>query len=244
MKNSKPLYHRHRFPGAVISCAVRWYFRFQLSLRDIEELLFERGVTVSYETIRRWCEKFGAGFAHRVKAARRKPGTTWHLDEVFVTLRGEPYLLWRAVDQHGAELDVLLQKRRDKAAAKRFFKRLLASCPEVPRKIVTDQLRSYPAAKAEIPELATVKHVFVKASARMNNRAENSHQPTRERERRMRGFRDPDRTQTFLSSFGLIRQHFAIKRHLLRASLYRKQLAARFEAWHHYTGLTQDPSAF
>ncbi|MGF6935579.1 hypothetical protein OKW41_004741 [Paraburkholderia sp. UCT70] len=149
---------------------------------------------------------------------------------MFVTLRGEPYLLWQAVDQHGAELDVLPQKRRDKAAAKRFFKRVLVSCSEVPRKIVTDQLRSYPAAKAEIPELATVKHVFVKASAWVNNRAENSHQPTRERERRMRGFRDPDRTQAFLSSFGLIRQHFAIKRHLLRASLYRKQLPARFEA--------------
>jgi putative transposase len=120
-------------------------------------LLFERGVIVSYETIRRWCDKFGAGFAHRVKAARRRPGTTWHLDDVFVTLRGEPYLLWRAVDQHGTELDILLQKRRDKAAAKRFFKRSLASGSEVPRKIVTDQLRSYPAAKAEIPELCIVK---------------------------------------------------------------------------------------
>jgi putative transposase len=102
--------------------------------------------------------------------------------------------LWRAVDQHGAELDVLLQKRRDKAAAKRFFKHVLASCAEAPRRIVTDQLRSYPAAKAEIPELAHVRHVFVKASARVNNRAENSHQPTRERERRMRGFRVPERT--------------------------------------------------
>jgi transposase-like protein len=100
MKKAKSLYHGHRFPAAVISCAVRWYFRFQLSLRDIEELLFERGVIVSYETIRRWCDKFGASFAHRVKAARRKPGSIWHLDEVFVTLRGEPYLLWRAVDQH------------------------------------------------------------------------------------------------------------------------------------------------
>ena len=185
----KSLYHGHRFPAVVISQAVRWYFRFQLSLRDIEELLFERGVVVSYETIRRWCDKFGASFAHRAKAARRKPGSTWHLDEMFVTLRGEPYLLWRAVDQHGAELDILVQKRRDKAAAKRFFKRVLAACPEVPRKIITDQLRSYPAAKAEIAELATVRHVFVKASARVNNRAENSHQPTRERERRMRGFR-------------------------------------------------------
>jgi hypothetical protein len=150
---------------------------------------------------------------------------------------GEPYLLWRAVDQRGAELDILLQKRRDKAAAKRFFKRVRAACPEAPSKIVTDQLRSYPAAKAEIPELANVKHVFVKASARVNNRAENSHQPTRERERRIpqgdflrgvRGFRDTELTQAFLSSYGPIRQHFTLKRHLLRASLYRKQLGERF----------------
>jgi putative transposase len=169
---------------------------------------------------------------------------------MFVTLRGEPYLLWRAVDEHGAELDILLQKRRDKAAAKRFFKRVLRSNP-VPRKIITDQLRSYPAAKAEIPGLASVKHVFVKAAARLNNRAENSHQPTRERERRIpqgnfirgvRGFRDPKRTQAFLSSFGLIRQHFALKRHLLRASLYRQQLAARFVAWREFTDLAPDPS--
>ena len=242
MKKTKSLCHGYRFPATVISHAVRWYFRFQLSLRDIEELLFERGVIVSYETIRRWCDKFGAGFAHRVKAARRKPGSTWHLDEVIVTLRGEPYLLWRAVDQHGAEPDILLQKRRDKAAATRFFKHVLAACSDAPRRIVTGQLRSYPAAKAEIPELANIQHVFVKASARVNNRAENSHQPTRER--RMRGFRDPDRTQAFLSSFGPIRQHFALKRHLLRASLYRKQLAARFAGWHRFTGLTQDPSDF
>jgi putative transposase len=241
MQNTKSLYRGHRFPAIVISCAVRWYYRFQLSLRDIEELLFERRVVVSYETIRRWCDKFGAGFARRVKAARPTPGTTWHLDEVFVTLCGEPYLLWRAVDEHGAELDILLQKRRDKAAAKRFFRHVLRSC-RVPRKIVTDQLRSYPAAKADIPDLANVKHVFVKAAARVNNRAENSHQPTRERERRMRGFRDPKRTQAFLSSFGLIRQHFALKRHLLRASLYRKQLASRFAAWHGFTAVAQNPS--
>src|ERR1700758_328562 len=105
MKKSKSLYHGHRFPAEGISCAVRWYFRFQLSLRDIEELLFERGVTVTYETIRCWCDKCGKGFAHRVKAARRKPVSTWRLDEMFVTLGGEPYLLWRAVDEHGAELD-------------------------------------------------------------------------------------------------------------------------------------------
>ncbi|MGF6674355.1 transposase-like protein [Paraburkholderia sp. WSM4174] len=140
--------HGHRFPAGVISCAVRWYLRFQLNLRDIEKLLFERGVVMTYETIRCWCDKFGADFARRVKAARHKTGSTWHLDEMFVTLRGEPYLLWRAVDEHGAELDIVLQKRRDKAAAKRFFKHVLRSCP-VPCKIVTDQLRSYPAAKAE-----------------------------------------------------------------------------------------------
>src|SRR6266850_2974018 len=138
---------------------------------------------------------------------------------------------------------MLLQKRRDTAAAERFFRRVLRSCP-VPRKIVTDQLRSYPAAKSRIPELANVRHVYVKAAARVNNRAENSHQPTRERERRLRGFRDPKRTQAFLSNFGPIRQHFAIKRHLLRASLYRKQITQRFEAWHRFTELTQNPSDF
>ncbi|CAB3810712.1 hypothetical protein LMG28614_07322 [Paraburkholderia ultramafica] len=217
-------------------------FSLSTHLRDIEELLFERGVVVSHESIRRWTAKFGARFAHRIKGARRKLGSTWHLDEMFVTLRGEPWLLWRAVDEHGIELDILLQKRRDKAAAKRFFKRVLAACPAAPKKIVTDQLRSYRAAKAEIPALANVKHVFVKACARVNNRAENSHQPTRERERRMRGFRLPERTQSFLSCFGLIRQHFALKRHLLRASLYRKQLAARFEAWRLFTGIAQAPS--
>lgn len=237
---TQSLYRGHRFPAAIISQAVRWYFRFQLSLRDIEELLFERGVAVSYETIRRWCEKFGPVFAHCAKTARRKPGSTWHLDEMFVTLRGEPYLLWRAVDEHGAELDILLQKRRDKTAAKRFFQRVLRACP-APRKIVSDQLHSYGAAKADIPELAGVRHVFVKAAARVNNRVENSHQPTRERERRMRGFRDPQRTQAFLSCFGPIRQHFALKRHLLRASLYRKQLAAWFEAWRRFTNVAQHP---
>jgi putative transposase len=121
MKKTKSLYHGHRFPAIVISCAVRWYFRFSLSLRDIEELLLERGLVVTYETIRCWCDKFGAGFAQCARAVRRKPGSTWHLDEMFVTLRGESYLLWRAVDEHGAELDVLVQKRRDKAQQSASF---------------------------------------------------------------------------------------------------------------------------
>ncbi|MBI0330290.1 IS6 family transposase [Burkholderia plantarii] len=213
----RSLYHGHRFPAAIISQAVRWYLRFQLSLRDIEELLFERGVIVSYETIRRRCEKFGATFARRVRAARLRPGRTWHLDEMFVNLRGEPWLLGRAVNERGTELDILLQKQRDKVAAKRFFQSVRRSFP-APRKIVTDPLRSYPAAKACIPELANDNHVFVKAAARVNHRAENSHhQPTRE--------------------------HFALKRHLLRASLYRKHLAVRFSTWCELAEATQNPSA-
>ncbi|WP_454806668.1 IS6 family transposase [Paraburkholderia fungorum] len=231
MKKMKSLYHGHRFPAVVISHAVRWYFRFSRSLRDVQELLLERGVVVTYETIRCWCDKFGAGSAQCAKAARPKPGSIWHMDEMFVTLRGEPYLLWRAVDEHGAELDVLVQKRRDKAAAKRFFRRVLRSNP-VPHKIVTDQLRSYPAAKADIPELAHVKHVFVKAAARLNNRAENSHQPTRRRERQMYGFRDARRTQAFLSCFVPIRQHFALPRHRMNAACHRAVVQERFATWH------------
>ena len=153
---------------------------------------------------------------------------------MFVTLRGEPYLLWRAVDEHGAELDVLVQKRRDKAAAKRFFRRVRHSNP-VPRKIVTDKLRSYPVAKADIPELAQVKHVFVKAAARVNNRAENSHQPTRRRERQMCGFREARRTQAFLSCFGPIRQHFALPRHQMNAARHRAILKERLDTWHGWT---------
>ena len=196
--------------------------------------MLERGVVVTYETIRCWCDKFGAGFAQCAKAARCKPGSTWQMDEMFVTLRGEPYLLWRAVDERSAELDVLVQKRRDKAAAKRFVRRVLRSNP-VPRKIVTDQLRSYPAAKADIPELAHVKHVFVKAAARVNNRAENSHQPTRRRERQMCGFRDARRTQAFLSCFGPIRQYFALPRHQMNAAWHRAVLKQRFATWHGWT---------
>jgi putative transposase len=173
-------------------------------------------------------------FAYQVKAVRPRTGTTWHLDELFVKLRGEPYVLWRAVDEHGVELDVLLQKHRDEAAAKRFFRKMLRSYP-VPSRIVTDQLRSYPAAKAEVSQLAGVKHVFVKASARVNNRAENSHQPTRRRQRQMQGFRDPQRTQRFLSNFGPIRQHFALPRHRMSAGDHRAQLRARLVSWFQWT---------
>ena len=239
MTTTRSPFHGYRFPSAIISCAVRWYHRFNLSLRDIEELLLERGVTVTYESVRHWCDRFGVQFARCAKAVRRRSGSTWHLDELFVKLRGKPYVLWRAVDEHCTELDVLLQKYRDQAAAKRFFRRILRSNP-VPRKIVTDQLRSYPAAKAEVPELAGVRHVFVKACARVNNRAENSHQPTRRRERQMQGFRDPQRTQAFLSRFGPIRQHFALPRHRMHAAAHRTLLKERIASWYRWaaTGLT------
>ena len=160
MRTLKSLYHRHRFPGAVISYAVRLYFRFQLSLRDIEKLLFERGVEVTYKPVRRWCAKFEPHFAQRARQARLRPGATWHLDEMFVSLHGERPFVWRAVDQHGVELDILLQKRRDKAAAKRSFRRLLVQCQYVPSRIITDRLRSYPAARAQIPDLLCVRHVL------------------------------------------------------------------------------------
>jgi putative transposase len=136
MKMTKSFHHGHRVPAVVISCTVLWYFRISLSLRDVEELLLKRDVVVTYETIRCWCDKFRAGFAEYANASRRKPGSTSHLDEMFMKLRVEPYLLRRAVDQHGAELDVLVQRRHDKAAAKRFFRRVLLP-NRVPCKIVT-----------------------------------------------------------------------------------------------------------
>lgn len=149
---------------------------------------------------------------------------------------------WRTVDQHDARLNILLQKRRDNVAAERFFKRLCASDVEEPRKIAPDQPHSNPAGKAEIPKLANAKHVFVKAAARLNKRAEDSHQPTRERERSLRGFRDLTGTQKFLSCFGPIRKDSPLKRHPLRASLCRKQLAARFVAGSEFAECAQNPS--
>ncbi|WP_024904320.1 IS6 family transposase [Robbsia andropogonis] len=240
--NTSSIYRGHRFPPAIIGLAVRWYFRFLLSSRDMDELLLERGVIVSYESIRRWCDKFGARFAAHVKITGRS-AKTWHLDEMFVRLRGEPYWLWRAVDEQGQELDILLQKRRDTAAAEQFFKRILRKHP-APRVIVTDQLLSYPVAKARVPALAKTKHIFVRAAARVNNRAEDSHQPTRERERRMRGLRDRRRAQGFLSNFGPIRQHFALKRETLGAIEHRRQITAHLASWQQLTLGSQNPSAF
>ncbi len=224
-------HHRHRFPAAVIAHAVWLYHRFALSFRDVEELLFERGITVSYETIRAWVAKFGAQYAAALQTRAARSGRTWHLDEVFTRAGGQPVYLWRAVDEHGQVLDVLLQERRDTDAAERFFRRLLGRAGGPPDAIVTDSLASYGAAKARIPELAAVEHRRVRAAARLNNRVEQSHQPTRLRERQMRRFKSVPSAQRFLSAFSRFYNHFRVRRHLLTAAEHRSVRQARYEAW-------------
>src|SRR5271156_5884370 len=150
MKPPLDPHYRHRFPAEIISRAVWLYYVFSLSLRDVELLLAERGVVVSYESIRRWCAKFGSGFANSLRRRRPRPGDKWHLDEVFIRIQGELHYLWRAVDQNGVVLDILVQRKRDAKAAKRFFKRLLRELRYVPRVIVTDKLKSYGVAKREV----------------------------------------------------------------------------------------------
>jgi putative transposase len=232
MNTTTALYRRHRFPAEIISHCVWLYFRFCLSYRDVEELMLVRGVFVTYEAIRQWCQKFGQTFANELRRRRPRPGDKWHLDEVFVKINGEPHYLWRAVDQEGIVLDILVQPRRDKVAAKRFFRKLLKGLQYVPRVLITDKLQSYNAAKADL--LPGVEHRQHKG---LNNRAENSHQPTRERERRMRRFKSPSHAQRFLSVQGTIVSHFRPGRHRLGAIVYRQQMAARFQTWRTVTGL-------
>jgi len=230
--SSVSLYKGHRFPAEIVSHCVWLYFRFSLSLRDVEEMMAERGVVVSYESVREWCLKFGAAYAKRIRAHGPRPGDRWHLDEVFLKIQGKLQYLWRAVDQDGDVLDILVQSRRNKRAAKKFFRKLLKVLQYMPRVIVTDKLRSYAAAKAEI--LPSVQH---EQHAGLNNRAENSHQPTRERERRMRGFKSPGQAQRFLSAFGLIASFFRPGRHLLSAANYREIMRRRFTQWRELVGV-------
>jgi putative transposase len=226
------LYKHRRFPGEIISHAVWLYFRFPLSHRDVEELLFARGIIVSYEAIRTWCRKFGQAYANQLRRRRPRPGDKWHLDEVFITINKERHYLWRAVDQDGTFLDILVQRRRDKQAAKTFFRKLLNGCQDVPRVIITDKLKSYGAAKREIlPGVAQRQHRY------LNNRAEHSHQPTRQRERRMRGFKEPGHAQRFLSAYGPIAQHFRPRRHRFAAPEYRQEMQQRYQVWGEITGM-------
>ena len=225
-------YKHHRFPAEIISHGVWLYYRFCLSYRDVEELLFTRGVIVTYEAIRKWCLKFGQAYANQRRRRRPRPGDKGHLDEVFLTINGERHYLWRAVDQDGNILDSLVQSRRNKKAAKKFFRKLLKGLTYVPRVIITDKLKSYGAAKREI--LPGVEH---RQHRYLNHRAENSPQPTRQRERRMQGFKSPGHAQRFLAAYGPIAQHFRPRRHLLSAQAYRQEMVQRFQSWQEVTGL-------
>ena len=227
-----PSYSGYRFPAVIISHCTWLYFRFALSYRDVEAMMAERGVTGSYDSVREWCLKFGGMYTKRIRSRRGRLGDRWHLDEVFLRINGKLQYLWRAVDQDGEVLDILVQSRRDKKAAKKCFRKLLKGLQYVPRAIVTDQLRSYAAAKAEM--MPCVDHHQQK---RLNNRAENSHQPTRERERRMRGFKSAGQAQRCLSTFGVMASFFRPGRHLLTARDYREIMRRRFTQWRELVGL-------
>jgi putative transposase len=227
-----PDYKGYRFPSEIISHAVWLYFRFSLSFRDVEELLAQRGIVVTYETVRQWCLKFGQTYANELRRRRPRCGDKWHLDEMVLTIGGKKQYLWRAVDQDGNVLDILVQSRRHKKAAKRFFRKLLKGLKYVPRVIITDKLKSYGAAKREL--LPGVEH---RQHKRLNNRAENSHQPTRLREKKMRKFKSAGQAQRFLSAFGPISGHFQPRRHYLHAQEYRATLQSRFQVWNEVTGV-------
>jgi putative transposase len=186
-------YIGHRFPSEIIAHGVWLYFRFWLSYRDVDELVFARGVMVSYEAIRQWCRKFGQAYANQLRHRRPQPGDTWHLDEVFLRIQGARHYLWRAVDQDDNGLDILVQRRRDKNAAKTCFRKGLKGLTYVPRVIITDKLASDGAAKREL--LPSVEH---RQHRYLNNRAESSHRPTRQRERAMRRFKSAGQAQRFL----------------------------------------------
>jgi len=198
----------------------------------VEELLAERGVVLTYETVRQWCRKCGQQYANALRRRRPRPGDTWHLDAVFVSINGVTQSLWRAVDQDGTVLDILVHSRRDKAAARKFFRRLRKDLAYVPRVIVTDTRASYGAARREV--LPRVEH---RQHKRLNNRAEHSHQPTRERERRMRRFKSPGQAQRFLAAYGPLAGHFRPRRHRLTALVYRLQRADACTTWREVTGV-------
>ena len=221
----------------MIAYAGRRYLRFALSLRDVEELLAERGIQVSYETVRRWVAKFGPCYAAELRRREARRGRTWHLDEMATRVGGRRQWLWRAVDEHGQTLDVLLREHRDTAAAARFFRRLLAGADGAPDRITTDRLGSYAAALARMPELTSVEHVQVRAAMRCNNRVEQAHQPTRLRERVMRRFKSVASAQRFLDAFTRVDNLFRPRRHLLSAGAYRATMRRRAATWGEVAGL-------
>ena len=217
-------YRRHRFPPVIIQHAVWLYFRFPLSFRDVEDLLAERGIDVSYETVRRRVLKFGLDYARKLRRLRSRPDGRWHLDEMFASINGKRMYLWRAVDSEGEVLDILAQSRRNKRAALKLLRKLLKKQGYAPDEIVTDRLTSYGAAMRDLG--MDGKHV---TGGRSNNRAENSHLPVRQRERRMQRFKSPGSAQKFLSTHAAIYNIFSIQRLLISRKTLRQ---FRGEAMH------------
>ncbi|MGQ3215984.1 MAG: IS6 family transposase [Shinella sp.] len=212
----------------MISNAVWLYFRFPLSLRLVEEMLLERGIVVSYETIRRWGRKFGPAYAKQLRRRRPSRQDVWPLDEVVISIAGRKHWLWRAVDQDGYGLNEIVQSRSDTKAAKRLLISLLKKAGMPPKRIITDKLRSYGAAKREV--MPAVEHRSHKS---LNNRAENSHLPLRKRERTMQGFRSPGSLQRFISIFSALRNLFVIpphKRSALATHIHRIRAMAHWKA--------------
>ncbi|MFT4518829.1 MAG: putative transposase [Halioglobus sp.] len=219
-------YKRHRFPPDIISYAVWLYCRFNLSHRDIEDLLAERGIIVTREAIRLWCLKFGALYSRRLKRKHRGYGDTFYIDKVFVKINGKQHYLWRALDQDGEVVDVYVQAKRDGAATKRFFKRLLRSHGGEPRTIVTDKLRSYGVAQREL-----IPDTIHSTKQYENNRAEQSHEATSVRERVMRKFKSARQAQRFLGTHAPVSNLFNLGRHLVGAEHYRNLRISAFAEW-------------
>jgi putative transposase len=219
-------YARHQFPAEIIRHATWLYLRFTLSYRDVEELLAERGIEVSYESARRWVLKFGPLFARNLRRLRPRPSGTWHLDEMVVSIQGKRMYLWRAVDSEGEVLDLLVQAKRDTKAALRLMRKLLKKQGYAPDELVTDKLGSYGAARRELR--LSCRH---EQGLRKNNRAENSHQPVRRRERKMRRFKSAGSAQRFLSMHAPVHNTFNLQRHLISRRTLRSFRAEAANAW-------------
>jgi transposase-like protein len=223
---TKISYAHHRFPPEIIQHAVWLYFRFPLSYRDVEDLLAERGIDVSYVTVRRWALKFGQSYARKLRRTRPRPDERWHLDEVFVSINGKRMYLWRAVDSEGEVLEILVQSRRNKKAALKLMRKLLKKQGFIPDAFVTDKLPSYGAA---LRELGLSRHHDF--GGRKNNRAENSHLPVRQRERRMQRFKSPGSAQRFLSIHAAVYNTFNIQRHLISRKTLRQFRNEAMRLW-------------
>ncbi|NNU62854.1 IS6 family transposase [Ochrobactrum soli] len=231
--NRSSLYHRHRFPPEIIAEAVWLYFRFPLSFRMVEDMLAYRGIIVTHKTVREWAEKFGRDYANKIRRRTPRLGDKWHLGEAVVMINGERHCLWRAVDRDGFVLDVLIQKRRDTKAARRFIRKLLSSQGAVPCVMVTDKLRSYGAANRKIG-LTLCDHRQHKG---LNNRAENSHQPLRRRERGMKRFKSAQHVQRFTSIHDPIYNLHYFPRNKFNAADHRELRQAANTVWRDIAGL-------